>query len=245
MTYSGGYEKCAHLYDLFDTKDNIDFFAKYALKAKEILDVGAGTGRIAIPIAGMGARVICIEPSPAMRKEFAKKLALMTVPSANIEIFNGDAISFNLNRTFPAAFMSGSFDHLLNIEERLDALSNINKHLEDNGELIFDIFLGLMRNSPIMPAGKVSEGSLEYRRLVGSNPLDDNTIEITLIFETYSHGQLISQIEEKSLVGITNRQEIHNLLKNSGFQIRHEFGDYDFSPFKEGDSTLIIEAKKE
>lgn len=45
-----GYEKSAHLYDIFDAKDNIDFFAHYASDAGEILDVGAGTGRIAVPM---------------------------------------------------------------------------------------------------------------------------------------------------------------------------------------------------
>jgi hypothetical protein len=28
-----GYEECAHLYDLFDTKDNIEFFLSYASEA--------------------------------------------------------------------------------------------------------------------------------------------------------------------------------------------------------------------
>lgn len=41
----GGYEKSAHLYDLFDRKENVDFFLRYANEAGEILDVGAGTGR--------------------------------------------------------------------------------------------------------------------------------------------------------------------------------------------------------
>ncbi|MFX1249071.1 MAG: class I SAM-dependent methyltransferase, partial [Promethearchaeota archaeon] len=62
-----GYEKAAHLYDLFDTKKNIDFFYQYGKEAGKILDIGAGTGRIAIPLALKGIKVVCIEPSPAMR----------------------------------------------------------------------------------------------------------------------------------------------------------------------------------
>ncbi|GAH96544.1 unnamed protein product, partial [marine sediment metagenome] len=34
------------------------------LEAGEILDIGAGTGRIAIPLAEKGIKVFCIEPSP-------------------------------------------------------------------------------------------------------------------------------------------------------------------------------------
>jgi len=48
MEGNSGYEQCAYLYDLFDRKENIEFFYHYAAQAKEILDVGAGTGRIAL-----------------------------------------------------------------------------------------------------------------------------------------------------------------------------------------------------
>jgi len=69
------YGKSAHLYDLFDRKENVEFFYRYGARAGEVLDVGAGTGRIAIPLAERGVKLCCVEPSPAMRREFAKKLA--------------------------------------------------------------------------------------------------------------------------------------------------------------------------
>ena len=109
MAQDCGYEKCAHLYDLFDTKENIDFFLHYGSEAKEILDIGAGTGRIAITLAQKGIKVFCVEPSPAMRREFLKKLGQRRDFSEKITLIAGDAASFDLGRTFPAAFLSGSF----------------------------------------------------------------------------------------------------------------------------------------
>lgn len=38
-----GYEKSAHFYDLFDTKENIEFF-HFASEAGEILDIGVWRG---------------------------------------------------------------------------------------------------------------------------------------------------------------------------------------------------------
>jgi|GEM_PF-2365245 len=35
MMAKSGYEKCAHLYDLFDTKENVEFFLRYASEAGE------------------------------------------------------------------------------------------------------------------------------------------------------------------------------------------------------------------
>lgn len=239
-----GYEKAAHLYDIFDTKENIEFFYHYASESGEILDIGAGTGRIAIPLAERGAKVVCIEPSPAMRTQFEKKLSAHPDISKNIELVPGDAMSFNLNRTFPAAFLSGTFDHFLDDGERLTSLKNIGKHLRPNGKLIFDIFLGLMRDSPLSPAGKVTKGDTEYCRFVGNRILPDEKMEVLLVFEIYKAGKLVKRIEERSVAGVIHREKLHLLLKKTGFEIKNEFGNYDFSKFKEGDSLLIIEAIK-
>ena len=69
-----GYENSAFLYDLFDRKTNIEFFHHYAAKVGAALDIGAGTGRIALPLAARGITVTAVEPSPAMRQVFGSKL---------------------------------------------------------------------------------------------------------------------------------------------------------------------------
>jgi SAM-dependent methyltransferase len=237
-----GYEKSAHLYDLFDRKENVEFFHHYAAEAGEILDVGAGTGRIAIPLSRRGISVCCVEPSPAMRRQFEANLREEPHLRERITLVEGEATSFDLGRTFPAAFLSGSFDHLFDDEERLSALRNIGRHLSDGGVLVFDVFLGLMKGTPLSPAGVVQAGDREIRRLVGGRMLSNQRKETTLVFEVYEQGELVERIEERSLVGITDRGAIHRLLKMAGFEVYREWGDYDFKPFEEGDSLLIVQA---
>jgi SAM-dependent methyltransferase len=240
-----GYEKSAHLYDLFDRKENVEFFSRYALQAGEILDVGAGTGRIAVPLARRGIRVTCVEPSPAMREEFEKKLQAQPSLRERITLIAGDATSFNLGRTFPAAFLSGCFDHLLDDDERRAALANVGRHLVTGGLLVFDVFLGLMKDAPLSPAGEVRVGEREIRRLVGGQVLPGRRKEMVLVFEVYERGALVDRIEERSLVGLIDRESIHRLLRASGFAVRQEWGGYDREPFREGDALLIVEAVRE
>ena len=241
----GGYEKSAHLYDLFDQKANIEFFFQYASPAGEVLDIGAGSGRIALPLARRGVKVVCVEPSPAMRREFEAKLAREPYLSTRIHLVAGKADSFTLGRTFRAAFLSGCFDHFLDDKERISSLVNIARHLDAKGMLVFDVFLGLMGDSPLSPAGRVKVGTGEYRRLVGGAVLPGQRKETRLIFEIYENGILIDKIEERSLVGITNRQRIHQVLAKAGFAVKREWSDYDFTPYLEGDSLLIVEAVKD
>ena len=244
MPEHNGYERSAHLYDLFDAKPNIAFFGRYCQEAGEALDIGAGTGRIAIPLAKRGVEVCAVEPSPAMRREFEHKLREAYSLQERITLVAGDAQSFVLERAFPVAFLSGSFDHLLDDEERLTALRNIARHCAPGGCLVFDVFLGLMKDRPLLPAGVARVGGREIRRFVGGRMLS-NKREITqLVFEVHQDDALIERIEERSLVGITNRETIHRLLTLAGFEVQQEWSSYDWRPFEEGDALLIIEAVK-
>lgn len=240
----GGYEKVAHLYDLFDQKANIEFFFHYASRAREVLDIGAGTGRIALPLAKRGITLVCVEPSPAMRREFQRRLNDQPDLLPRIYLVAGEADSFHIHRSFHMAFLSGSFDHFLDDEERVLSLANIGRHLYAKGRLVFDVFLGLMRDSPLSPAGIVTAGGKEYRRYVGGKILPGNKKETQLIFEVHEDGELIQRLEERSLVGLTDRQGIHCVLAEAGFNVRKEWGNYDFTPYKQGDSLLIVEAVK-
>lgn len=230
---------------MFDRKANIEFFFRYASRAKEVLDIGAGTGRIALPLAGRGVEVVCVEPSPAMRREFQMKLARQPDLSARIRLVAGRANSFDLGRTFSLAFLSGCFDHFLDDKERISSLANIARHLDVKGALVFDVFLGLMADSPLAPAGTVRVDTKEYLRLVGGKVLPGDKKETQLVFETYEDGELVERIEETSIVGVTSKDGIYRVLGESGFTVREEWGDYDFTRYQEGGPLLIIEAVKQ
>lgn len=244
ITYHSGYEKTAHLYDLFDCKENIEFFDHYAGQVEAILDIGAGTGRIAIPIAEGGVNVFCVEPSPAMRHEFEKKLAGRPEIAKRITLVDANASSFHFERKFPMAFLSGCFDHFLDDTQRLDLLINIASHLEIGGKLIFDVFLGLLEERPCSPGGLIQSGGFEYRRYIARKSMADNTQLTHLVYETYREGRLLERLEENSLVGIISWENILRLLGKAGFQVNRAFSNYDFTPYQDENSLLIVEARK-
>ncbi|MGD2143982.1 MAG: class I SAM-dependent methyltransferase [Anaerolineae bacterium] len=237
-----GYEKSAQFYDLFDDKENVGFFCYYATQAGELLDVGAGTGRIAILLAERGARIVCVEPSRAMRREFQGKLRRRPDVRGRITLVPGDAASFTLHRRFPVAFLSGTFDHLLDRETRLASLRNIARHLEPDGTVVFDVFLASMHDTPLSPAGRVERGGVEYRRFVARRVLPGQKMMVKLVFEVYRQGELQERIAERSMVGHTDRAEVRDVLAEVGFFVRREFSDYDFTPYQEGADLLIVEA---
>ena len=239
-----GYEKSAEFYDYFDKKDNIEFFCSYALREGEALDIGAGTGRIAIPILEKGIKTWCVEPSPEMLNQLISKLDEKPELSRLSVLVRADAGTFKFKRKFKFAFMSGVFDHFLSDEEREKTLSNIYDHLEDNGLLVFDVFVGLMRNSPLKPAGIHKIDSKEIQRFVSSKIMEDKTIKVTLIFKIYEDNKLMEEIEQISYATVIDKKKVMTEVEKAGFQILNLYGNYDFTPFKNDSEILIIEVKK-
>jgi SAM-dependent methyltransferase len=240
MHKSKGYEKSARFYDLFDEKENIDFFISYALEKQEALDIGAGTGRIAIPIAEEGVEVFCVEPSIEMLKYFYKKLETKTHLTNKINIIHSDASSFRLNRKFKYIFMSGVFDHLINDNERIKVLKNIRNHLASKGLFVFDLFVGLMKNSPLKPAGTVVDRDIQYKRYIGSKILKDGRIEVSLRYEIIKENIITDFVEEISSASIINVNYLIDLLESCKFTIKNVYSSYDRIAYEEGDDLLII-----
>lgn len=239
-----GYELSAQFYDLFDRKPNINFYYFYASQAGESLDIGAGTGRIAIPLAELGCRLVCVEPSEAMRTQLEQKLDQQPELQERISIVPTDAASFKLGKTFPLAIMSGSFRHFLTDEERLKALANVSSHLKPGGTLVFDVSLGMMKDTPLSPAGEVKIDGNEVRRSISTRVLPEGFLQVTFVFETYQGGRMVERIVQGAVQGIITREQIGKLLQETGFTVVNEYSDYDFRPYEEGNHLLMIEACK-
>ena len=71
------FDSWADIYDLIyvDLSDDIEFYVEEALFSNgEILEIGCGTGRVAIPIAQTGANVTAVDISEAMLKTLSSKI---------------------------------------------------------------------------------------------------------------------------------------------------------------------------
>ena len=106
LSSEAGYNLAADVYD--ENENYLNSFEQGelipllgALADKKILDVGAGTGRLSLPLANRGARVIALDVSPKM---------LEIIKNEQIEKIVGDAESLPFkNETFDivtAAFLT-------------------------------------------------------------------------------------------------------------------------------------------
>ncbi len=105
-----------------------------------VLDLGCGTGRIALLVARQGYNVVGIDKSEGMLTLFKRKLKKEPVDiQKRISIKKGSLSSFHLNQHFNTIICVDAFFHNLTIEEQMNCLLCVKNHLNPEGRFVFNI----------------------------------------------------------------------------------------------------------
>ena len=244
---STAYDSWAELYD--EVYSFVDYdIAFYVQKHKElggkVLEIGCGTGRVTIPMLAAGADITAIDYSQKMLERLESKVGNIDTP---MEIILQDVRSLSLKKKYNLIiFPYRGFQSLLSIEDQINALTSIRKHLEVNGSLIIDLFVPTRdlfdQNSDIFyhlrdfenDSGRIK--SLHHRsRFDHHNQLIHTQLSISESKD--------EQITSKRYADFTLRylypDEARYLFEFCGFKIQEISGDYDGAPYdRDSDETI-------
>lgn len=135
------YDRIARIYDPW-SRSVVEDVAFYVELAKEsggpVLELGVGTGRIAIPTAAAGIEVVGIDTSPGML-EVAREAAELA--GVGIDLRVGDLRKPGVRGRFP--LVTSPFRAMLHMEtdaDRREALRAARKLVAPGGKFVFDVF---------------------------------------------------------------------------------------------------------
>jgi SAM-dependent methyltransferase len=137
------YDSIADLYDDWSRSvtEDVSFYVEEALApGGPVVELGVGTGRIAIPVALAGVRVIGVDSSPGMLA-VCRRAAEAAGVAGWIDLREGDLRRPPVDervRLVTAPFRS--LLHLRTDEDRLAALAAVRGLLEPGGRFVFDVF---------------------------------------------------------------------------------------------------------
>lgn len=221
-----------------------------------VLDLGCGTGRLAILLAREGFEVTAIDQSAGMLNQFREKLRGQ--PAAvrqRVHIENHRMSDFSLGRKFNTVICCDAFFHNLTVEEEMSCLRQVAQHLRPDGHFVFNLpnptceFILKSAAS----GGKDFEERGRYRLEDGSGTLlveqaqagslEEQRITTTLRITRYdSDGNEIEKGESNWTTRYLFRYEAVHLLYRCGFEIEALVGDYREGPVTEK-SQLIFDVK--
>jgi len=225
------YDAIAELYDPWSASvtEDVGFYLDEARRSGgPVVELGVGTGRIAVPIAADGIRVIGIDSSRGMLDVCARRAALAGV---ELDLRVGDLRDPPVRERVPLVICPfRSYLHLHTDDERRHALTAARELLRQDGRLAFDVFT---------PAADDVEEThdqwLERERGIWERAVWDTEAR-TL---TLSVRGLNAPSTTMTLAWI-EPDEWRRLLEETGFEIEACYGWFDRSPFTGGEDTVFV-----
>ncbi len=123
-------------------EDDVDFYIRAARQAMgPAIELGCGTGRVAIALARAGLEVTAVDIAPAMLDLLRAKLHLE--PAAvqeRVRIETADFVEMSLDQRFETAILAcNTFGHLTDRASQTAALECIERHLNPGGQLLLNV----------------------------------------------------------------------------------------------------------
>lgn len=243
------------LYDLetrgFDR--DIPFYLRRLERTRgPVLELGAGTGRVSLPLLAAGHTVVALDRDEGMLARLAEKAeaALPDEALARLTVVHGDATAFRLKERFAAVIAPYNFLYTLPGDGPLhDCLAAVRRALAPRGTALFSVF------NPD-PARLAPDAA---RTLVATGALGDGaTVEV---FETRAYDRATqilavrrvyeldragkrSAMEREIRQHIVHPRDLLFRLRHEKFKIKATWGDHDDRPFAGNCANLLVAAGK-
>ena len=243
------YDALADLYDLEYSHDyDVPFWLTLAEReGGPIVEWGAGTGRLAIPLAEVGFDVTAVELSEGMVEKGRKK-------GGTVEWVRGDMRSAKLGRRYALAVCAfNSFLCLSGVDDALAFLRNAREHLEPGGLLGIEVSAFSPEELVDPPGGPqlrhdftsaLPDGTLD-RFSVSRYDAASQLLRMRLFYELYgASGELRDGWAHDLTIRVVGRAELKLMLRLVGFEVEAVYGGFGGEPFAAGSDHLIVLARK-
>jgi SAM-dependent methyltransferase len=226
--------------------DDVPFYVARAREARDpVVELGIGTGRVAIPIAQAGREVIGVDTSGAMLTEAARRVSLAGV-SDKVRFVEADMRSFVADPPVELVIIPfRGFLHLLTVEDQLAALNSIHDSLVPGGRLALNFLVPDPAVQIEQNGHKISHGEFvdEHGRRceMWGMPIHDVTrqlLKLRVGIDVYD-GDTVDTVETAFDLRIVYRYEFEHLLARAGFEVEALYGGFDERPL-EGDAREQI-----
>jgi SAM-dependent methyltransferase len=246
------FDEWADLYDWVYAwkQDDIPFYVEEArMSGGPVLELGCGTGRVAIPVALAGVEVVGLDNSAKMLQVARRKARAMGQISGKLTWVRGDMRSFSLGRKFSLAIIPyRGFLSLLSVEEQRRCLECIKSHLLPEGRLVFDIFVPDLHTitegtTALVHSWDVTHPDTGNRMVVWDQSGFDShnqVINVRMILEELNDvREMVRKLYRDFQLRYIHRYEAQHLLELCGFHVRDLFGDFERQPFDEASDDMV------
>lgn len=201
-----------------------------------ILDLCCGNGRIAIPLAELGHKVVGVDINQDFISSAQERVEKIRSEGRELDIsFHlADIVDLELRRAFSLAIMPDwSLQVLLTQEDQLSFLRRLHRHLLPDGAFAFNLFIPFHRQRNLIENGGLYRWPPDPSYHSGAPRSYDVVSQIESLVDHNVH-----QVKLRH----TSLSELKLLFRLTGFKIVELYGSDDRRPFtgsKNNDYTIV------
>jgi SAM-dependent methyltransferase len=249
------YAEWAKWYDLFystESGDEVEFYLDLMRRAGgPALEIGVGTGRIAIPAANEGLEVFGVDFSREMLAVAEEKARAAAPLPGGLTLVHGDMRRLDLGRKDFALVTIPAHTLLLatTAQEQADTLCCAARHLRPGGVLAFKVFnptddlIYDDSDEPILIGEALDPAAGKSFQLTGVNRFDveSQLNRGTQVAEELDmDGNVLRRTELEVTLRYLSLDDTLSLLREARLAAREIFGDFDGSPLTDESEEIII-----
>jgi SAM-dependent methyltransferase len=250
-------------YEYRRRRADVTFYRELARRrgADRILELGAGSGRVTVPLARDGHYIVAVDRSPAMLARLRDRVArLPPAVAARIAPTAGDLRTFSVDGRFSLAIAAFNvLEHLYTRGEVTACLQRIAAHLAPGGVFAFDVQLpdlAWLTRDPTKRWARTrfTDPTTGRTMMYSTNHDYDPVSQIVLIrlyYEPADDEPGASPRRGASPGGPTVRvvklsqrkffpAELEALVAHAGFRVAERYGDFSFRPLDGSAESQVL-----
>jgi SAM-dependent methyltransferase len=250
----------ARLYDLdlVDDPGDLDLYLALADRADgPVLELAAGTGRLAVPLAEAGHLVTAVDIDPAMLARARARLGASGVPGAadRLRLVEADLVGLRLptGDGYGLAFIA--LNSLLVLPTRAAqraAVQALADHLAPGGLAAIDVWIPDAedlarydgRISLEWPRLDPETGAIVTKSGAAQHDAASASITITTIFEEGGQGAATRRWVRRDRLRLVSAEELRAFAEEAGLTVELLAGDYGMGPMGPGSDRAVLIAVK-
>jgi SAM-dependent methyltransferase len=240
-------------------RGDIEWYCRKAVESGgPVLELGAGTGRVTIPIAEAGIRITALDLDAGMLDRLRQKVSgLPAEVAARISPHQGDMRTFAVADRYALVVIPfRAFLHNITRDDQLATLRNAHAHLRPGGILAFNVFhpsLEFMAANAGAYAGvwrwnetrMLSEGGFAVFSVASRYDTVRQRVESMIRVEEFEPAGSLRRTNMMHLeLAYLYPADIAGLLAGAGFELLRMSGDFFDRPFERDGDELVVEARK-
>jgi len=252
---AAGWDEYAPFYDWENARTvarrDVPFWQRLAIAQDgPVLELGCGTGRLAVPVAKAGAELVGVDRSAPMLAQARRRLRRAGLAD-RVLLVRGDIRALPFRRRRPFALVMAPYGMLQSLTREADltaTLASVHRVVKPRGLLAVDLVPDLPRWS-------------EYQRRVSLQGRRGRTTRLTLVESVRQDRRRgLTHFEQEYVERRGRQRRVHQFgltfrtlsvpqmakrLEAAGFRVDAVLGDYDGGPWDERCDVWVILARRQ